>query len=211
MSTEARVTSLEQAMLRAEGSIERLSEEMRAFKDEMRAFKDEMGAFKDEMRAFKDEMRASADRADRRWGELANKMGTLVEDIVAPGIPTVFRTVFGSDLEPDLAIRVRRRHPADRGRTQEFDAIASAEGLVLVNETRSRLTPADVTEFLAILAEAREFLPEARGQRLVGAMASFYVDPSLVTAGERQGLLMLGLGRGLLEILNSPGFRPREF
>jgi hypothetical protein len=204
MSTEARVTSLEQAMLRAEGSIERLSEEMRAFKDEMRAFKDEMGAFKDEMRA-------SADRADRRWGELANKMGTLVEDIVAPGIPTVFRTVFGSDLEPDLAIRVRRRHPADRGRTQEFDAIASAEGLVLVNETRSRLTPADVTEFLAILAEAREFLPEARGQRLVGAMASFYVDPSLVTAGERQGLLMLGLGRGLLEILNSPGFRPREF
>jgi hypothetical protein len=117
--------------------------------------------------------------------------------------------VFATDHDPDLAIRVRRRHPAEPGRSQEFDAIASAGGMFLVVETRSRLSPPDVTEFLAVLAAARDFLPEARRQRLFGALASFYVDPSLVRAGGRQGLLMLGLSRGLLEVLNSPEFRPR--
>jgi hypothetical protein len=29
--------------------------------------------------------------------------------------------------------------------------------------------------------------------------------------GERQGLLMLGLSKGLLEVLNTPGFTPRAF
>ena len=135
----------------------------------------------------------------------------MAEDIVAPGIPTIFRTVLGSELDPDLTIRTRRRHRTDRGRTQEFDVVASAGDLCLVNESRSRLTPQDVTDFVVVLGEAREFLPETREQRLVGALASFYVDPSLVAAGERQGLLVLGLGSGLLEILNSQGFRPREF
>ncbi|HET7295413.1 MAG TPA: hypothetical protein VFM88_23560 [Vicinamibacteria bacterium] len=197
MSTDLRVTTLEQAMLRTEASIERLSEEMRVFKDEMRASAERADA--------------RAERADRRWGELANKMGTLVEDIVAPGLPTIFRSVFGGELEPDLAIRVRRRHPIDPGRTQEFDAIASAGGRFLINETRSRLSPQDVADFLTVLAEARDFLPEARGQKLFGALASFYVDPSLVRAGERHGLLVLGLGRGLLEVLNSSEFHPREY
>jgi hypothetical protein len=44
-----------------------------------------------------------------------------------------------------------------------------------------------------------------------GALASFYVDSTLVTAGERSGLLMLGLTRGIIQVLNSPGFAPRAF
>lgn len=156
------------------------------------------------------QMRQAEERLGRQLGELANKMGTLVEDIVVPGIPEVFLRLFG--LEPDLAIRVRRHHPADRGRSREFDAIAQAGDVVLVNETRSLLRPPDIDEFVALLrTEARDYLPEARGRRLVGALASFHVDASLVRAVERQGLLVLGLARGLLEVLNSEGFRPREF
>jgi hypothetical protein len=57
----------------------------------------------DEYRA---ESRASGARLDRQWGELANKMGTLTEDIILPGIPTVFRTFFGEEGRVDLAVRV---------------------------------------------------------------------------------------------------------
>jgi len=31
---------------------------------------------------------------NKRWGELANKMGTVVEDIVAPSIPRLAREIF---------------------------------------------------------------------------------------------------------------------
>ena len=46
-----------------------------------------------EMRLFRDEM-------NRRWGELANKMGTLVEDIVYPELPFALKRRF--DLEVDV-------------------------------------------------------------------------------------------------------------
>jgi hypothetical protein len=149
--------------------------------------------------------------SDRKWGELANKMGTLVEDIVAPGIPTVFSSVFGLDRVESYAQRVRRTHRVDRGRQREFDYVASAGDLLLVNETKSTVRPEDIPAFVAALREARDYLPEAEGKRIVGALAGFSVDPSLVAAGERQGLLMFGLGTGLLRVLNTPGFRPQQF
>jgi hypothetical protein len=160
---------------------------------------------------FKDEMRASSDRADRRWGELANKMGTLVEDIVAPGIPTIFKAVFGQEAEPASGIRQRRPHRHDPARRREFDVIAWGGGVFLVVETKSALAPENIGRFLETLGEVRDYLPEAEGQRVVGALASFYVESSLVLGGERQGLLMLGLAKGLLDVLNSPDFTPRAF
>ena len=94
---------------------------------------------------------------------------------------------------------------------REFDAVASGGDIFLINETRSRLVPAAIPAFIAVLREAREYLPEAEGKKVIGAMATFHLDPSRVRNGERQGLLMLGVGSGLMEILNSPDFEPREF
>jgi hypothetical protein len=194
---ETRVVTLEQAMAQlalaqasAETSIEKLTQDMQAFKDEMRA---------------------SSDRADRRWGELANKMGTLVEDIVVPGIPTVFQSVFRQEAEPEWGIRQRRRSQRDPARRREFDAVVWGGGVFLVVQTKSALAPEDIGGFLGALAEMRDYFPEAEGRRVVGALASFYVESSLVLGGERQGLLMLGLSKGLLEVLNTPGFTPRAF
>ena len=53
---------------------------------EFKSFKDEMSAFKDEMRAFKDEM-------NKKWGDLANRLGTLAEDIFGPGVPYLLKTL----------------------------------------------------------------------------------------------------------------------
>ncbi len=164
-----------------------------------------------EMREFKDDRLAAEARMDRRWGELANKMGTLAEDIVAPGIPTIFQRAFGYAEEPNTTIRSWRPHRTDPSRRREFDVLAFARDVLLVTETKSQLRPDDLPAFEQTLHEARDYLPDAEGRRVVGALASFYVDPSLVRAGDRQGFLMLGLSRGLMEILNSPGFRPREF
>ena len=70
-------------------------DEMKEFKDEMKIFKDEMKVFKDEMKEFKDEMQREVKRINKQWGELANKMGTIVEDIVFPAERPVVKKYFG--------------------------------------------------------------------------------------------------------------------
>ena len=164
----------------------------------------------DDMRAFKDEMRASRQESDRRWGELANKMGTMAEDIVAPSIPAIFQRLFGVD-DPDWYVRVRRRHRADRSRRVEFDVVAFGAGRFLAAEVRSSAKPEDLPALLSRFREVRDFFPEAEGMKVAGALATFYLDSSLVLAAEREGLFVFGLGSGLLEILNGPGFAPYEF
>ena len=188
--TEARISAVEQILVDLAQSQVRTQAQLDLFAAENRA----MGA-----------------RSDRQWGELANKMGTLTEVIVLPGIPTVFRTFFGEEGTVDLAVRVRRHHPVDPGRSEEYDAVASRGDVLLIAESKSTLRPEHVAEFRDKLGASREFLPEAVGKKVVGLLASFRLDPSLVAAGERQGLIMVGLGSGLLLVLNTQGFVPRAF
>ncbi|MDQ1327765.1 MAG: hypothetical protein QG641_1048, partial [Candidatus Poribacteria bacterium] len=111
-AVEERVTSLESvlrdfiihtdiSLSRLEREVEELKDEMKDFKDEMKDFKDEMKDFKSEMKDFKDEMSKfktdmDADRKEmnKQWAGLANKMGTLDEDLNAPAVRPVLNQYF---------------------------------------------------------------------------------------------------------------------
>ncbi len=217
-TVERRVDRLEDLMAELTANVNRLSREMREFKDEMREFKDEMREFKDEMSEFKDEMRAFKDetreenrRMNRRWGELANKMGTLAEDLVAPNIPRIMSEIVGCPEGEKAFLTVRSSRRLPNGESREFDVMAGCGDILLINETKTRLGPRDVNEFIEVLGRAREFLPEYADRRIVGALASFYVDPSVITYGERNGLIMLGMADDVMAVLNTPDLRLRFF
>jgi hypothetical protein len=194
------MNTMEDRMSRVERMLEEMAENNLAMQGGYRVLEAQTVAFREEIR-----------QAQRTWGELANKMGTLVEDIVAPGIPAVFQAVFGWATFDATIQRMRRRHRTDSGRTREFDYVVVTRDVVLITQTKRTLRPDDLDEMLAVLHDAREYLPEYQDRPLVGALASFSVDPSLVVAGERRGLLMFGLGTGLLRLLNTPGFQPARF
>jgi len=190
-------------------------DEMRAFKDEMRIFKDEMGTFKDEMRTFKDEMRAFKDESrqinremNMQWGAMAKKMGTMTEDLVAPSIPRIVREEFGLELE-SFGIRQRRRLPD--GRTKEYDAVGAAGDLVFVDSTKSTLDASDVKDFIEDILVFRDFFPEYREKKLIGILATLRVEENVLKHAEKQGLLVLAVGDQLLEVKNTPGFKPKEW
>jgi hypothetical protein len=202
---EARVSYLETLMAQLTLNVDRLSVEMREFKDEMTEFKREV-------RAEIAESRATRQAMNKKWGELSNKMGTLVEDLVAPSLDRIFRSVVGcpDDQLDSLAIRVRRRRLSDSV-TQEFDAVATCGDYLLINGTKSRLRPQDLADFAAFLPQVRGFFPEHQDKKTVGAIASLYVDASLVRYGERLGLIVLGFSDGAMEVLNTTPFTPAEF
>ncbi len=155
------------------------------------------------------------DRIERRkeWGELSRRLGRMAEDLVAPSIPRILRTVIKcpDNYVDGYMIRVRK-WSAQEKREREFDVVAICGDYLLVNETKSQLTPSDVKKFVALLPTVREhYFPEYAGKRVIGALASLYVDASLVRHCERQGLIILGFGEDLMDVLNSEAFAPREF
>ena len=208
---ERRVDRLEDMMADLTANVKQLSVETRAFQQEMRAFQQEMREFKDEMSEFKDEMRQESREMNRRWGDISNSLGMLVENMVAPSIPRVLREVLGCPDGGEQFLTVRFRSKLSDGRTREFDAIAGCGEYLLINETKSRLGPSDIDSFIEVLKIARDFLPEYAERKIVGALASLYVDPSLVAAGERRGLLMLGVTDEAMEVLNSSDFHPTVY
>ena len=159
-----------------------------------------------------DEVRVANNELNKKWGDLANKMGTLAEDLVAPSVPRILRTLVGcpNNTLDRIAVRVQQRHPAT-GQMREFDVIAVCGETVLINETKSSLGSHDIAAFADLLPTVREFFPEYMEMKFVGAIASLHVDPGVIRYGERAGLIVLGFGEGVMQILNSPEFTPKQF
>jgi len=188
---EKRVDRLEQALMelayqsrKTEIELDRLSKEMRDFKDEMKIFKNEMKVFKDEM--------------NRQWGNLANRLGTITEDIVAPGIPSAIKRTFDLELE-DLSIRRRKRK---KERSREYDVIAATKNHVFVVDVKSSYRP----EFLEIFKESLEdffsFFPEYEGKKLVGVISSFNLAEDVVNLATKYSYLALSMSGDYLTFLN---------
>jgi hypothetical protein len=183
-------------------------DEMAEFKDEMAEFKDEMGGFKDEMQCFKAESVAERREMNRKWGDLANKLGSMVEDLVYPSLPRILRETLGREFD-SIQARVRLRLPD--GRVREFDAYAIASDLAAVNSTKATLRSADVDHMIDEIAAFREFLPERARLPVVGILATLAVNDSVLNYAERLGFLVLAVGDQVMEVKNRPGFEPRRW
>jgi len=204
----AKLTELEQALLdlaRAQQRTEAAQQRTEANLDRLEANLDRSAAKNDKLMA---DLARSMDEVSRQVGEAANRTGRLVEDILAPGIEEFFCKTF--PFEGDLASAIRfRRGPRDARR--EFDAFVTGGDHFLLIDAKSTVRPERIVEFVGALPELRPLFPEARDRQFHGAIASLHIEPSLVAAGERLGLFMIGLRPGLLTMLNSPGFAPRAF
>jgi len=201
-----RVDRLEQVMIElAEQSkitqreVARLSTEMLEFKEEMRAFKEEMRAFKEEMRAFKDEMRAFKDVMNKRWGELANKMGTLVEDIFIPSFDIMLKRYFGVTPKR-ISSRMKLRN---ENREIELDIVGFTEDKVFIVEVKSSPDRQGyIDDFIEKLRVLPEFLPEIKSYEVVPIYAGLTMSESTIESLTKNNIYALIVRGDILEIVN---------
>ncbi len=175
-------------------------DEMKDFKDEMKDFKDEMKDFKDEMKDFKDEMKDFKSESSAQWGRLANKLGTVTEDIVAPGIPSAIQRAFGLEII-DLIVRRKR---IMNGKTREYDTLAVTNNHIFFVDVKSTYRPEYLKNFTNALNDFFDFLPEFDNKNLVPVIASFYLDPSIVNSANKKGYLAVHISGAHLNFIN-PG------
>ena len=156
------------------------------------------------------EMREFQKNVRKDFGEVSNKQGRLVEDIVAPGIPKIFRDVTG--LDPDDIQMQAVRYKVKKPKPREFDAVIISEQFVLINETKSVLRSIDVENFYQLMQnEIREYFPDYQHKKFLGVVSSLYVDDSIVAQGTKLGLFVLGFAEDLMDVLNPQGFEPEAF
>ncbi len=151
------------------------------------------------MSEFKDRSEQDRRQMNRKWGELANKMGTLVEDIVAPNLPRVAKEVFDCPEPSFFTLRPRKRKGLE---TLELDALVVCEKVVLLNETKSSLNCRDVDDLAAKLEVFSQFFPEYEGLPVAGVLASLSVDPTVVQYATKRQILVLGMGDETMVVLN---------
>ena len=159
-----------------------------------------MREFKDEMNEFKDYTQRTIDDMNKRWSELAIKMGTVAEDIVAPGIPYAIKKYFDLEVE-DLMVRRRKKLPD--GRVQEYDVIAVAGDYVFVVEVKTKFKTHHIEESVSMFQKFFDFFPEFKNKTLVGMIASFYLTEDLINLASKNKILAIRMGGSYLEILNA--------
>ena len=194
-SLESIMKDLAYAHLRTEGSIRELSEEMKSFKNEM-------GAFKEEMKAFKEEMKNEVKRMNKQWGDLANRLGTVAEDIVAPNIPRIAKDYFNCEILEDFSIRRRVTNKEDPTKVREFDVIVKCKNFVIVNDTKSSPRISYIDGFIRLLDELFDYFPEYKGLRVIPIFSSFSVPDVLLNYLTKNKIYAMAMKDDTMDLLN---------
>lgn len=163
----------------------------------------EMKEFKNEMSEFKNEVRRSISQMTKRWGELANKMGTIVEDIVAPNIPTIAMKYFGCDEPEEILIRAYKQK-ADKSQRREFDTIVVCGDVVILNETKSSPSAEHVKAFtqLVMSGEFYEYYPRLAGKRLIPIFSSLTIREDIVNLLTKKKIYAMAMKGEDMDLLN---------
>ena len=149
---------------------------------------------------------------NKRWGELANKWGTVVEDIVAPSVRRLALEVFDCGEMEFFSPRVTRVRSDDRARQREFDALYIGTKGVLLNETKSAPRSRDVQSFARFLrsGEFALYFPECRHLPVVPVFSALHIPDDMVTNLTRNGIYALVMGDYAMQVANLDAVRNRR-
>ena len=164
-------------------------------------FRKEMDEFKNLVQADIAESRADRRAMNKKWGELANKMGTIVEDIVAPSLRGVAREYFKVEGFDNFYVRNRRKNPSGDGR-REFDVVAYTQNYLFIVETKSTPRTAYIHDFIKFIPQISQWFPESAGKAIIPIFASLYLEPDTISFLSKNNILALGMKDENMDILN---------
>ena len=195
---EERTVALEGRTDRLEILFERFMEQTTTLLKEM---KEEAARDRQEARRAREEDRKEW---NQRWGELANKMGSVVEDIIAPSIRRIAREELGCGDESLFCPRVTRVRSDDRHYRREFDALYIGTDAVLLNETKTTARSEYACGFVGFLNrnEFALYFPEYKDLPVVPVFSSLSLADDLVTYLTRNGIYAVAMGDGAMQVLN---------
>lgn len=167
-------------------------------------------AFKQELAARKNEFSEEQCQMNKRWGEIANRIGTFAEDIAAPNVLQLAREEYGCENIMPYDPRLTKQHPTDRSREQEYDVIVVSDDYLFLCEAKINPRPQHVDEFLALAAEVTAFYPEYPNREVVPIFSALLLPDKLGKHLTRKKVFGLAMGSETMEVLHYEAVRRKR-
>jgi hypothetical protein len=136
--------------------------------------------------------------------KLTDQFGRFVENFLVPGIPKVFQ---------DRGIPIRwtslRVKANLGGDNMEIDLLAVNAEYVILVEAKNVVKADYIKHHLRKLDRFKEFFPEYRDKKVLGAMAGLEFASDCDTYAISEGLFVITLGGETVRIANTQEFRPK--
>ena len=145
-------------------------------------------------------------QVSKQTSELGGAWGRFVEDLVAPACERLF---LERGIPVDQVSQRNKRH--HEGDTLEIDVLVVNQGHVLAVEVKSRLSVADVKDFITDLGRFSEFFPEYADMQLYGAVAGIGIESGADRYAYRRGLFVMAQSGEDMMILNDLSFQPKAW
>jgi len=189
---EERVESLEavlgQFIVHTDIFLNRLERDMREMNDRLEKNIREMNdRLEKNIREVSDRLKENIREMNKQWGALANKMGTIDEDLIAPAARPVVEKYF--ETEPTTrAIRVSRRLGSEN---LEVDVLVVCEDKVFMIEVKSSPKIEYVEQILEKTAEFRRFFPEYESKQVIPIYAGIIFPNEVINHATQKGLYVM--------------------
>lgn len=182
-------------------ALNRLEREMREFKNEMSEFKNEMSKFKNEMGEFKNWAQKNIENMNSQWGNLARKMGTMVEDIFFPSTDIMIQKYFG--IKVDNLMQNKRVRKDGNEFEVDILAISRAEKKAFFIEIKSNPDSEDNRKsFYRNVEKAPKFLDEINGLKLIPMYGGLTMREDTLKSLSNEGVYAIIFKGDVLEIPN---------
>jgi len=211
LELEGRVDSLEamfgRFLINSENTTRRMEKMIMEMREQAEKDRAQAEKFRIEMReqTENDRTQAEKDRKEwnKKWGELANRLGTIAEDIVAPNLPRIAHEQFGCAEEPeDFMVRRWIRHKVDKSKRRDFDAIVVYSDRVFINETKSTPRMSYVDDFVETMKDIDGYFPEYRDKTIIPVFAALYLPDNIIQYLTWQRIYAMAMGDETMELLN---------
>ena len=195
---------LKEAQRQTEQSLKELSEAQRRTEQSLRELSESQKKTEEALRDLKETQQKteeSLNKLNRKLIELSDRLGTLAEDILAPGIPYLLER---------LGYRVKNMWTNEEVRRPdgvncEFDVVAVAEKdgreVLFLCEVKSKLREKHFEQLKKQCELYREY-GVRRDLFIIPVLAALNIPEHLVNYANKRGVLLVKMGGDYLEALN---------
>ncbi len=188
---------------RMEASDQAMKEDTKVMKEDTKAMIDRMEADTKAMKERMDEdTRVMKKEMNQRWGELANRLGTLAEDIAAPNLPTVAANYFQCEEFDTRAVNAYRRNVKDRTVATEFDVVMTCQQTLFICEVKSMAKKEYVDMFREKLRDIFDYFPEHQGKTVIPIMAALNLHESVLNYLTKHKIYAMAMGGETMDLVN---------
>jgi ribosomal protein L9 len=134
----------------------------------------------------RDALRESKKALDKSMGELTNKLGSIVENIMVPDLPKKFKAL-GYSIDKIATYKYTKQ-----GVYAQIDALLENGTLAIAVEVKTTLRKEDIDDHILRMEKVRKHADKNGDTRqFLGAMAATIADKTLITYALKQGLFII--------------------